>query len=133
MKNFLFVMTHPGSGWQALSDTLNQLPHVEVFNTGFDYHHPDDLRMLTRNVHKRDNSVAVWGDILLHNQNFTCEALCDCCQFIYWSAPFDPNHPEWKPYGVYASTYYQYRLAGLVEYHRKTGGLWNPNPVELSL
>jgi hypothetical protein len=116
MKQTLFIMTHLESGWEKLVEILNEHPSIECFSTGYSYHHPKDLDFLTSRVHKRDNSAAIWADVILHNKDFTCKALCECCKFIYWDCPSDID-----------PVIYRYRLGGMMEYYRRTGGLWNPS------
>lgn len=132
MKKTLFVMTHPGSGWQKFVDVVNTDSRIEVYQTGYEYTHPDDLEHLLRHPHKLSNRMAIWGDVLLHNQSFTCRSLCPHSYFLFWSSGFDAQHPEWTPFGVYAETYYRLRLSGMTQYfHRAAKALWNPAPGDL--
>lgn len=113
MRRVLFIMTHEGSGWEQLVEKLKEDQRFDFFQTGFAYHHPDDLQILTSNAHRRENAAAVWSDVILHNKDFTCRALRDSCQFIYWKGPC--TIPEKQ---------YEYRLHGMGWYYKKTGGLW---------
>jgi hypothetical protein len=127
MKKVLFVMTHPGSNWERLAQALNELPCVEAFCTGWQYRHPDDLEALTRQPHKRKNSTAIWADVLLHNQDFACQALFGTCDFIFWHQPFDPDHKDWVSYGKYAKIYYDHRTEGMRQYSLRCATVrWNP-------
>ena len=131
MKKTLFLMTHPGSGWQKLVDVLNSDPRIEITVTGLEYHHPDDTDYLTRQTHKTRNSAAIWGDVLLHNHQFTCQSLLDHSYFIFLNSGFDASHPEWKAF-TDADHYYRLRLSGMSQYfHRATKAIWNPVPGDL--
>ena len=103
-------MSHPDSGWEKLAGILNEHPHIVCHTTGLTYHHPDDLIGLTSRLHKQDNALAVWADVILHNHHFTCRALAKCCKYIYWS-----------------QTKEGFRYVGLKQWYRRTGGLWNPS------
>lgn len=102
-------MTHPDSGWEELVEALEEHPSIQCFQTDHGYHHPDDLEVLTDHIHKKDNSAAVWATVILDNKDFTCRALAKCCNFIYW---------EKSPT--------EYRLSGMKQWHKRTGGLCNP-------
>jgi len=132
MKKTLFLMTHPGSGWQNLVNILNSDPRIEISMTGLEYHHPDDIDYLTRQPHKSSNSVAIWGDVLLHNQNFTCQSLFNHSYFIFLQSEFDVNHPDWKSY-TDAFSYYRLRLSGMNQYFRRASKtMWNPVVEEIA-
>ena len=109
-------MTHLESGWEELAKVLNEHHNIVCFTTGYSYHHPKDLDFLTNHLHKKDNSASIWADVILHNKDFTCKALCKHCKFIYWDHPSDID-----------PVIYRYRLRGMTEYYRRTGGLWNPS------
>lgn len=109
-------MSHKESNYQELLDMLEKDPVVSCFDTGISYHHPDDMKILTSNRHKRENSESIWSDLILYNKDFTCEALMKCCKFIYWVQ--DPT---------------EYRMVGLRQLYKKTGGLWNPSLEDLNL
>ena len=119
MKKVLFIMTHLGSGWEELAEVLNEHPNIMCFTTGYSYHHPKDLDFLTNRLHKKDNSAAIWADVLFHNKDFTCKALCKHCKFIYWNRPSDLD-----------PVIYRYRFGGMAEYYSRTGGLCNPSLLE---
>lgn len=131
MKKTLFVMTHPGSGWQELVKTLNSDNRIDVFTTDTVYHHPDDFNYLTKQIHKTSNSASIWGDVILHNHNFTCQNYFNHSYFIFWHSEFNHKHQEWKAY-TNAEAYYRLRVAGMIQYfHRATKSLWNPVPGDL--
>jgi hypothetical protein len=146
MKQVLFIMTHPDSCWEELVEVLEEHPSIQCFQPAQSYHHPDDLEVLTDHIHKKDNSAAVWTTVILDNKDFTCRALVKCCKFIYWSdhirypeiygckSPernafcysdgkpserWNREEHEWKDYS--------YRLDGMKQWHKRTGGLWNPS------
>jgi len=118
MRKVLFIMTHQGSNWEQLVERLKQDPRFDFFEVDCVYQHPDDLYNLTDQIHKRDNSIAVWATAILHNKDFNCRALAKCCKFVYWATPL--------PEGV-SERYYDYRISGMKIWHRRTGGLWNPS------
>lgn len=131
MKKTLFLMTHPGSGWKKLVDVLNSDPRIDVSITGLEYHHPDDMDHLTRQPHKTANSAAIWGDVLFHNHQFTCQSFFNHSYFVFLDAGFDASHPEWKSY-TDADHYYRLRLSGMSQYfHRAAKSIWNPVPGDL--
>ena len=112
-------MTHLGSNWQELVNFLRQDPRFDFFQTGHVYRHPEDLEVLTSHIHCRENTSAIWADVILQNQNFTCRDLCKYSRFVYWTTPFDPAHPEFDDI-VYPKAYYEHRLAGLQQYYLRT-------------
>lgn len=127
MKKTLFIMTHLGSDWQKLVGYLRQDPCFDFFQTGHVYRHPEDLEVLTSHPHRRDNASAIWGDVILRNQNFTCRDFCRCCRFVYWIMPFRAEHPELGDLAD-PKAYYEYRLTGLQGYLRRTpGAVVNPS------
>jgi hypothetical protein len=126
MKKTLFLMTHLGSGWQNTVNILNSDPRIEISMTGLQYHHPDDIDFLTRQPHKSSNSVAIWGDVILHNHNFTCQSLFNDSYFVFLNSEFDINHSEWKGY-TDSEIYYRMRLFGMNQYFRRAvKSIWNP-------
>lgn len=83
MKNVLFLMSHLGSGYEQLFENLCEIEHIDGFETGSSYAHPDDLSVLTENIHKNDNVKAVYLDSLLFNHSLTSSTLCETCKFIF--------------------------------------------------
>jgi hypothetical protein len=127
MKKILFIMTHLGSGWEQLVEFLKRDPRFDFFQTGHAYRHPEDLKVLTNHIHRRDNSSAIWSDVILYNENFTCRDFCRHYRFVYWIKPFDGNHPEMKQV-VFPQEYYDHRMTGLRGYLRRTPeALVNPS------
>lgn len=126
MKKTLFLMTHPGSGWQKLAEALNKDPRIEIALNNLEYHHFNDVDYLTQQPHKSDNSLSIWGDVILHNHIFTCRTLLKSSYFIFWHSDFDPTHPEWSGY-TDAETYYRLRVSGMIQYSRMAAKtIWNP-------
>lgn len=120
-------MTHIGSGWEKLRDYLELNPRVHVFSTGLGYHHPEDVSALTLKSHRRENSAAIWADVILHNKDFTMRRLCDYYKIIFWACSFAECEAELKGiYGSRAELYWKFRMAGLKQYFRATQSLWNP-------
>lgn len=119
-------MTHLGSDWQEVAKILNDYPNIECYKTDFSYLHPEDLGQLVDRPHKKNNASSIWVDVILHNKDFACEALCNYYKFIYWMKPFDKEHYE---FGLVAKPelYYRNRIAGLKQYFQKTpNSLWCP-------
>lgn len=132
MKKCLFIMTHLGSGWKKLVEYLKKDPRFDFFQTGHRYRHPEDLGVLTSNPHRRDNSAAIWGDIIFYNEDFTCRDLCRCCYFVFWDHKPDFSDPEFADI-FNPRAYYRYRLSGMNGYYVRTKGyaapvsIWNPD------
>ncbi len=130
MKNFLFIMTHIGSGWEKLVEALYRSPRFDFFNVQFSYRHPDDLRPLANNKHRKDDASAIYADVVLHNKDFNCKLLCNHCQFIFWHSDFESAIPvllqRYEP--LQARRYYDFRLEGMRQYYRRSlKALWNPS------
>lgn len=137
MKKTLFVMTHVGSGWERLIDGLMEIPEVDFSDAQLEYHHPEDLKNLHRHEHRKNDSLAIWCDVILHNKDFSCKLLCDHCHFIYWhsSTYEEAEHQLLKVYEPeQARRYYDFRTVGLWQYFQRTpGAVWNPSPDRDSL
>jgi hypothetical protein len=103
---------------------LEQNPKIQVFQTGIEYKHPDDLKKLWENRHRNDNAAAWWVDVILHNKDFSCRKLKDCCKFMYFSAdPMLALHHV--PYGVFsAAAYLRFRYMGIRYWGERTKGMW---------
>lgn len=125
MKNVLFIMTHLGSGWERLKDKLDSHSNIDCFVTERGYHHPDDLKQLLKNPHKRDNSSAIWVDFIFYDKDFSCKLLCNYYKFLYWSCSYeDCNFIKMSR----PREYYDYRLFGMKQYFKRTpNALWNPS------
>lgn len=131
MKNSLFIMTHLGSGWEKLASLLEEYPHIHVFQTGFNYGHPDDLFPLLSQIHRRKSSAAIWVDVIFYNQNFTMKRLVNHYNFIFWSCPLENCVNELTSKHGYkqknAEDYWRFRIEGMKQYHKRTSkSLWNP-------
>jgi hypothetical protein len=125
MRKPLFIMSHLGSGSTDLFDILQAHPRIDGFRTGMCYDHADKLFSLMENIHKRDNSTAIYMDELLFNTSFASRHLCPYCKFIYLIR--EPkaslnlmlrHHPEYNL--TTAARYYCYRMRGIYEYFRRT-------------
>ena len=123
-------MSHPGSGWQNLVDQLNSFNNIEIESMGFEYHYFDDTNQLVSRPHKTSNSLSIWGDVILHNHQFTCETLLNQSYFIFWdNKNFDSD--EWSGY-VDTESYYRLRLFGMKRYYEMAQrSLWNPSYDDL--
>ena len=123
-------MTHVGSGWESLVSHLNNMPQFDFFSTYNSYHHPNDLLLLKSNKHRKDDSEAIYCDVILHNKDFSCKSLCNYCKFIFWSCSFEDAEEELlKSYdSLQAKRYYDFRLEGMRQYYRRIDdALWNPS------
>ena len=137
MKNTLFLMTHLGSGWEKITTLLKECPRVDVFQTGLSYGHPDDLSGLLDQPHKRKSSAAVWVDVIFHNKDFKMKRIANHYKFIFWSSSFENCAEELilkhKYNKINAQNYWEYRIEGLKQYHKRTpNSLWNP-PLDKEL
>lgn len=121
-------MTHLGSGWRKLYNFLNTHPKIMCFSTGATYDYFDCINTnLTIHKHKLGNASAVWGDVILHNKDFTCPILSKKAVFIYWVTPFQECDRELPIDKDWAMPYYQNRLFGLTAYRKRTPkAVWNP-------
>ncbi len=123
MKNVVFLMTHHWSNWESVVDFLNQHPDVQCYNTDNSYWHPDDLYFLTSKPHKKNNAASVWVDVIFHNKDFACDALCKSCGFIYWAKSEDEITCPIEE----CRKYHRHRLFGLASYYKRTPkAVWNP-------
>jgi hypothetical protein len=120
----LFVMTHIGSGWEVLKERLEK-SRVQLYSTGCEYHHPEDVRPLLSLPHRRNNATAIWADVILHNKDFTMKRLSEHYRFIFWSCPYEACDVS------VSRAYWAYRMDGLRQYFRWCGGLWNPTEKDL--
>lgn len=130
MKQTLFIMTHLGSGWEKLAEALERDKRFHVFNTGGSYHHPDDVLKLTNQIHRKDNSAAVYADVIFHNKDFTMKRLMDHYKMIFWSNDFNDCRDELTLKHGYGSDqaelYHAHRLEGMRQYWRRCQSVWNP-------
>lgn len=127
MKKILFLMSHIGSGSQHLFDILSANPAIDGFRSEIVYDHPEALGDLLEEPHKNDNSAAIYMDELLHNFRLTCKPLCRLCKFIYVIGEPKPsiNRIHAAGYALDAAVrYYCFRLRGMYEYFRRSGGLF---------
>lgn len=121
-------MTHVGSDWETLCSRIEENPNIEVFKTGNQYHHPDDVRLLTNLPHKKNNSASIWCDLIFHNKDFTMKHLSEYYRLVFWSKDFYGTKNELNMiYGDQAMSYYNQRLEGMRQYHERTLYPWNPD------
>lgn len=124
MKKIVFLISHVGSDSDKLLKILNENPRVQILNGVQTYSHPVDLRFLVlRTPHKLDNTAAVYGDHLLHNTQFNCEAIHSICKFIYIirEAKASLNENQFHLSRT-VETYYRFRLRRIYEMARRTPG-----------
>lgn len=123
MRKTLFIMTHLGSEWGLLKDTLEQNPKIHVFQTGIEYKHHEDLKELWDHSHRNNNAAAWWADVILTNKDFACKELAKYCKFLYFVSKPDCL-PNIKLDHDCAAAHYRYRLRGLVQWYTRSGGMW---------
>lgn len=128
VRNVLFIMTHHGSGWERLTECLEQNLRIQCFKTGLSYSHPDDVALLRSNDHRCRNSSAIWADVILDNSHFNMRRLAEHYKFLFWSCDYSQAAEELKTkFGDRAEDYYAYRLDGMRQYwSRRQTSLWNP-------
>lgn len=124
-------MTHPASDWEHVFDFLNGISNVQILSTKNQYCFIDDIYKLTNKHHKTDNSLSIWGDVILHNHQFTCDFMFEKSYFIFWHKEFDKCHSDWLQYQD-ALVYYKIRTFGMKSYYNRCNkALWNPDFKEL--
>jgi hypothetical protein len=113
-------MSHLGS--QGMYETLASHSRIHGYRTGLVYDHPDSLVSLFGNIHKSDNSAAVFMDELLYNYSMSALAIRtwakDYCKFVFYlESPSSclGRLRRLLPNGS-AERYYCSRLHGLYEY-----------------
>ena len=121
MKRTLFLMTHKTSFSDDCKNVILKHPNIDVFLTNKNYNHYDDVIELTSLPHKTNNALSVWCDILFYNSQFTSRELIKHCKFVYLELPADID------------PYYKWRLSGMKDHHKKTGGPWVKNLSDLYL
>ena len=123
MKRIVFLISHVGSDSDKLLQILNEKPRVQIVDKGGYYDHPKDLDHFSTQSHKMDGTAAIYGDHLLHNANFSCEALHSIGKFIYLIREAKPSlnensvHPRRS-----VENYYRFRLRRIYEMASKTPG-----------
>ena len=121
MKSVLFLMTHENVNWKFAKEVIQKHSDIDVFVTGNEYHHYDDIQSLTSLPHKTNNSKSIWCDVLFRNEQFTCKGLIKHCKFIYLHLSGDETN------------YYNWRLSGMKQYYNKTGGVWIDESSDIDL
>lgn len=131
VKNVLFVLTHVGSDWERLAQALETNPRLHVFSTGQEYHHPDQVKELTRRIHRRSNSAAIWVDVLFNNKDLSLHLVREQYRFVCWDSGWNSCRDWMRRSGTsesVAERYYACRISAMKEYHRLCPrSLWNPN------
>ena len=124
MKRIVFVISHIGANAETfVTHILNENPRIDILTTGLVYKHPTDIDSIAYGPHKLNNSAAIYGDLLLHNTNFSCPNLYPVCKFIYIirEAGDALNEDTFYP-RKYKEAYYRFRLRRLFEMARNTPG-----------
>lgn len=116
-------MTHLGADWVRLKNILEQNPKIQVFQTDIVYRHHEDLKGLWDRPHYNNNAAAWWADVILTNKNFASKQLAKYHKYLYFVAgpeclPKIPYEP------ICAAAYYRFRLRGLSQWHKRSGGPW---------
>lgn len=125
MKKAALVISHEGSGIEALCNILNRNPRIQYTHPNLVYNHPDVVESLTNHPHKMSNSAAVWLDDVLHNFYFTNKAIYKLCRFIYLIREPKPTLNaivDMKANAPGMTRYYCYRLRRICEMARSTPG-----------
>lgn len=121
-------MTHLGSGWEGLADSLKQNRQIdEPPRKIYEVHHPDHLPRITSHPHQCNDVRAIWMTPILYNHQFTCAALLPKCKFIYILDRPENCLDKIKQEGYSerrALAYYDYRLRGMFEYWKRMP--WTP-------
>ena len=111
---FVFLMTHLGSGSGYLCESLGQVPTICCNHTNKIYTHPTDLDSLKI----KDRYAKIFIDTIEFNYSFASTALYNCCKFIYLIR--NPKHSLGKMvkdgYSRESSiNYYLFRLRRMYE------------------
>ena len=124
MKRIVFIISHVGSDSDKLVKILNDNPRIQISETNYSYSHPTDLDYLIVNVnHKLNSSAAIYGDHLLYNMHFSCDALHSICNFIYVIREAKASLNEDSVHlRRTMEAYYRFRLRRIYEMATKTPG-----------
>jgi hypothetical protein len=124
MKRIVFLISHVGSDSDKLLKILNENPRVQILNGVQSYRHPVDLdHLISKTHHKLDNTAAVYGDHLLYNTQFNCEAIHSICKFIYVVREAKPSLNEDQVHlRQTVESYYRFRLRRIYEMAKRTPG-----------
>ena len=127
MNRFVFVISHLGSDYLSLIDSLNNHPQIQIYDTNSFYNSPISLEPILNLEHKLPNSSAIYGDCINKNINLQTKELYLICKFIYLIDP--PKlalnkiiHFE-KVDHLYAMRYYTYRLRRIYEIAKEASGV----------
>lgn len=114
---FVFIMTHLGSGYEALSTSLNLLSGVRCVKSNKVYTHPTEFEP----YFGRYQPVKTFVDTILFNHQIANPAFFDVCNFVYLV-----RGPDWEAIkkGGYTEDYYYFRLRRMYETAYRTGGLF---------
>lgn len=125
MQNVLFVVSHFGSESFDMLETLNGNPRLVVYNSNGLYTHMEQFENLTSFPHKISDTSAIYGDHLLTNTTYYCEAFYQHCRFIYCLSPAKQALPRIVDKGYKlegAESYYRFRLHRICEMAKRTPG-----------
>lgn len=127
MKKVLFLVSHVGSGSDALYALLNSETRIMGFDKNNIYDSPIQLVALTENKHKLNNSSRIYMDHLLYNYQY-CLKPNPHCQFIFLvrepegTIDYLVNRKIYKKQD--AKRYYLYRIRRICELLKR-----NPDSV----
>ena len=125
MRKVLFIASHLGSGSIDLFNLLKTQPRIDGFHLNQTYDHITAIQKLISQIHKEDNSAAIYMDELLYNHSLTYKDLYKTCKFIYLIkvpsvvlSNIVIHQPDYSLES--ASSYYCFRLSGLHYSFQKT-------------
>jgi hypothetical protein len=119
LKNILFIVSHLGSGYESLIYSLNKNERIDIKSLQLSYAHPEVLEYLYESGHKLDNSASFYGDLILFNKNFSCNAFYKFSKFIFFiNSPLNSLNEICKTDKLSekeAFRYYSFRLRRIYE------------------
>lgn len=124
MKNILFLVTHLGSDYPIVFNTLGKNPRIQGFQIGRSYSNMGVVELLTSMPHKLKNSAAIYMDVLLFNYLFSFPPLYNMAKFIYLIREARPTLNQIMLENKYppdrAFKYYSFRLRRICEMVKRT-------------
>lgn len=130
MKKVLFLVSHVGSGSDALYALLNSEQRIMGFDKNNIYESPLQLLGLTEKKHKLNNSSRIYMDHLVYNYQYSLKPN-DSVQFIFLvrepegTIDYLVNRKIYKKHD--AKRYYLFRIRRICELLKR-----NPNSIFLT-
>jgi len=118
MRNTVFVISHVGADAETFVSILNENSRIKIEKRNIVYKHPEDLQNLWETKHKNASSLAVYGDLILYNQQFLCKKIYNLAKFIYLV-----REPAGTLGNISMATpelYYRFRLRRMCEMAKET-------------